>query len=46
VKADCEELGEASPYELTVTANPDGSLAVLSEDVYGPESQTFQLCPK
>ena len=46
VKADCEEMGEASPAELVVTGNSDGSLAVLSEDVYGPEAITFQLCPK
>jgi hypothetical protein len=46
VKADCEELGEASPAELTVTAGSDGSLAVLSEDIYGPEPQVFQPCPK
>lgn len=46
VKADCEEMGEASPYDLAVTANADGSLAVLSEDVYGPEPQMFLLCPK
>jgi hypothetical protein len=44
VKADCEEMGESSPAELAVTAGPDGSLAVLNEDVYGPEPQKFQLC--
>jgi hypothetical protein len=46
VKADCEEMGEASPSDLAVTANPDGSLAVVSEDVYGPEPLTFLPCPK
>lgn len=46
VKADCEEMGEASPAELAVTANADGSLAVLSEDIYGPEPQMFLPCPK
>jgi hypothetical protein len=44
VQSDCEEMGEGSPAELIVTANPDGSLAVLSEDVYGPEPVVFQLC--
>ncbi len=46
VKADCEELGEASPAELSVTAGSDGSLAVVGEDVYGPEPQVFKPCPK
>jgi hypothetical protein len=46
VQADCEELGVAEPYELAVTANADGSLAVLNEDVWGPEPMLFQLCPK
>lgn len=44
VKADCEEMGEASPAELTVTANADGSLAVVGEDVYGPDPLTFKRC--
>ena len=46
VKADCEELGESSPSEFSVTAGSDGSLAVVSEDVYGPEPQVFKPCPK
>ena len=46
VKADCEEMGEGSPADLAVTANPDGSLAVVNEDVWGPEPQVFLPCPK
>jgi hypothetical protein len=46
VKADCEEMGEAAPYDLAVTANADGSVAVLSEDVYGPEALIFLPCQK
>ena len=46
VKADCEELGEASPAELAVVANADGSLAITSEDIYGPEALIFKKCPK
>ena len=46
VKADCEEMGEASPGELAVVANSDGSLAVTSEDVYGPDALIFKQCPK
>jgi hypothetical protein len=46
VKADCEELGVAEPYELEVTAGSEGSLAVLNEDVWGPEPVLFKLCPK
>ena len=46
VKADCEEMGEAEPYELAVTSGADGSLAVLNEDVWGPEAIIFKLCPK
>jgi hypothetical protein len=44
VNADCEELGVVEPYELAVAANPDGSLAVLNEDVWGPDPIIFQLC--
>ena len=44
VKGDCEEMGEASPAELAVTANADGSLAIVSEDVYGPEPLVFKQC--
>jgi hypothetical protein len=44
VKADCEEMGEASPAELAVTAEADGSLAIVSEDVYGPEPLVFKQC--
>jgi hypothetical protein len=46
VKADCEELGVAEAYELAVSSNADGSVAVLNEDVWGPEPIVFQLCPK
>jgi len=46
VKADCEELGVAEAYELAVSSNADGSVAVLNEDVWGPEPIIFQLCPK
>src|SRR5689334_17455276 len=41
VKADCEEMGEPSPADLAVVANPDGSVAITNEDVYGPEALTF-----
>ena len=44
VKADCEEMGAAEPYELAVTAAGEGSLAVVSEDVYGPEPLVFKQC--
>ena len=44
VKADCEEMGDASPAELAVTANADGSLAIVSEDIYGPEPLVFKQC--
>ena len=44
VKADCEEMGEASPAEIAVTAEADGSLAIVSEDVYGPEPLVFKQC--
>lgn len=46
VKADCEEMGAAEPYELTVTSGADGSLAFSNEDMWGPEPQVFQPCPK
>jgi len=46
VNADCEEMGEGAPYDLAVTANEDGSLAVANEDVWGPEAVVFKLCPK
>jgi hypothetical protein len=39
-------MGEGSPADLAVTANPDGSLAVANEDVWGPEPQVFLPCPK
>ena len=45
VKADCEEMGDPSPYELEVTTNSDGSIVVTSEDVYGPPL-TFVKCPQ
>ena len=45
VKADCEEMGDPTPYELAVTTNSDGSLVVASEDVYGPPL-TFVKCPQ
>jgi hypothetical protein len=44
VKADCEEMGAAEPYELAVTEAGEGSLAVVSEDVYGPEPLVFKQC--
>ena len=46
VKADCEEMGEASPADLAVTTSSDGSISVLSEDVYGPSPLKFTLCQK
>jgi hypothetical protein len=44
VKADCEEMGAAESYELAVTPAVDGALAVVSEDVYGPEPLVFKQC--
>src|SRR4029079_1188249 len=44
VKADCEEMGAAEAYELAVTSAADGALAVVSEDVYGPEPLVFKQC--
>lgn len=44
VKADCEEMGEAEPYELAVEASGDGAVAILSEDMFGPEPLKFQKC--
>jgi hypothetical protein len=44
VKADCEEMGAAEAYELAVTPAADGALAVVSEDVYGPEPLVFKQC--
>ena len=46
IKSDCEEMGEGAPYDLKVTANADGSLAISNEDVWGPEPQVFKLCQK
>ncbi len=46
VQADCEELGEGSPAEIAVTTSSDGSISVLTEDVYGPEPLKFMLCKK
>ncbi len=46
VQADCEELGEASPAEIAVTTASDGTVSVVSEDVYGPDALKFTLCKK
>jgi hypothetical protein len=46
VQADCEEMGEASPAELAVTTGSDGSVSILSEDIYGPDALKFTLCKK
>jgi hypothetical protein len=48
VKAACEELGAASPdlENVKITKNPDGSLAVVAEDTFGPDTLTFKLCAK
>jgi len=46
VTADCQEGGEYGPAELTVTTGSDGSVSVLSEDVYGPDPLKFTLCQK
>ena len=46
VQADCEEAGEASPAEIAVTTSSDGTVSILSEDVYGPEPLKFTLCKK
>jgi hypothetical protein len=46
VKADCEEMGESGPADLAVTTTPDGSVSVLSEDIYGPDPLKFTLCQK
>jgi len=45
VKAACEEMGEATDYDLAVAAGDGGSLVVTSEDVFGPPL-TFQRCGK
>jgi hypothetical protein len=37
-------MGEASPAEIAVTAEADSSLAIVSEDVYGPEPLVFKQC--
>ena len=44
VQADCEELGDAAPYELAVSTGPDGSVSVLNEDVWGPDALKFVPC--
>ncbi len=46
VQADCEEMGEASPAELAATTGSDGSVSIVSEDIYGPEALKFMLCQK
>jgi hypothetical protein len=46
VHADCEEMGEASPAELAATTGSDGSVSIVSEDIYGPEALKFMLCQK
>ncbi len=46
VQADCEEMGEASPAELAATTSSDGSVSILSEDIYGPDALKFMLCQK
>jgi hypothetical protein len=46
VKANCEEGGEDGPAELTVTTGSDGTVSVLSEDIYGPDPLKFTLCQK
>lgn len=48
VKAQCEEMGAASANldVISVTARPDGTLVIKSEDVFGPEPLTFVRCPK
>jgi hypothetical protein len=46
VKADCEEMGQATPAELAVTTSSDGTVSVLNEDIYGPDALKFTLCQK
>ncbi len=46
LQADCEEMGEAEPAELAVTTSSDGTISILSEDVYGPDALKFTLCRK
>ena len=46
VKSDCEEMGESGAAELAVTTAPDGTVSVLSEDIYGPDPLKFTLCKK
>jgi len=46
VKADCEEMGESGAADLDVTTAPDGTVSVLSEDIYGPDPLKFTLCKK
>lgn len=44
VKADCEEMGAAESYDLAVETKDDGSISVLSEDVFGPDPLVFKPC--
>jgi len=46
VRADCEEMGESGPADLAVTTAADGSVSVLSEEVYGADPLKFTLCQK
>lgn len=46
VHADCEEMGEEGPADLDVTTSSDGTVSVLSDDIYGPEALKFTLCQK
>ena len=46
VKAECEEMGENGPADLAVTSAPDGTVSVLSEDIYGPDPLKFTRCQK
>jgi hypothetical protein len=46
VQADCEEAGKASPADIAVTTSSDGTVSILSEDVYGPEALKFTPCQK
>lgn len=43
VKSSCEEMGNASDYDVEVAAGDGGALVVTSEDVFGPPL-TFVLC--
>jgi len=41
-----EVIAARSPAELAATTGSDGSVSIVSEDIYGPEALKFMLCQK